>query len=193
MNLTKHFSNGNMKIGKDTLIFNMGSATTCVAKELGLCAVAKDCYAMKAEIQYPQVKPYRDRQEILWRETSASEFAEAVVGIASRKRSPIKYLRMNESGDFASQADVDKLTMIAVILRSHGIKTYTYSARSDLDFSKLSEVAGINFSGFTQENNGNSFNAVEVFTEGGIQCRMDCRDCHMCKTSQGIVIEVKKH
>ena len=61
-----YYTIGNKKIGNDTLIFNMGSATDCPSKKLGLCRHCDKCYALKAERQYPQVRPFRDRQADYW-------------------------------------------------------------------------------------------------------------------------------
>ena len=38
--------NGNSKIGKDTFILNITSATDCPTKKLGLCKIPKLCYAL---------------------------------------------------------------------------------------------------------------------------------------------------
>ena len=59
-------SMGNLKIGKDTIIFNMGSATECPSRKNGMCKLGNKCYAIKAEISYPDCKPYRDRQKSYW-------------------------------------------------------------------------------------------------------------------------------
>ena len=50
---------GNLKLGDDTIIFNMGPALTCPSKRLNLCPIYNEsllvkakCYAEKAEILY---------------------------------------------------------------------------------------------------------------------------------------------
>ena len=48
-------SNGNSKIGNDTMILNMGSAMNCPSKKLGLCKLGSKCYALKAEKLYKPV------------------------------------------------------------------------------------------------------------------------------------------
>ena len=58
----KLFKRGNHKIGKDTLIFNMGPASLCPSKDRGLCQVAHKCYALRDERRYHHVVPqYRFR------------------------------------------------------------------------------------------------------------------------------------
>ncbi len=96
-----NISNGNKKIGNDTLIFNMNSATDCPSKRLGLCDIeGGKCYAMKAEKQYPAVLPYRRKQQRYWEEYAADEIANELAALIKRKRSPIKYIRFLGSRRF---------------------------------------------------------------------------------------------
>ena len=116
---------GNTKLGTDTLIFNLGSATNCPSKEF--CKLGDDCYALKSEFRWPVVKPFRDRQHEYWLSTSADEFIYDLFHILAyknringTKKEPlfnhIYYFRYNESGDFYSQECVDKLNKIAKFL-----------------------------------------------------------------------------
>lgn len=62
-------SNGNTKIGPDTMVLNLTSATDCPSRRLGLCQLDNpaDCYALKAERHYyTTVLPYRRRQAAYW-------------------------------------------------------------------------------------------------------------------------------
>lgn len=53
----------------------------------------------------------------------------------------ITKLRLNEAGDFRNQEEIKKWNKIAGRLRKdHGIATYAYTARSDLDFSKAPNI-----------------------------------------------------
>ena len=144
------FSFGNKKLPRTTAIFNMTSVRDCPSLKLGMCqAIVKDklgndkcvCYSQVAERLYKNVLPYRDRQNDFWneclargRESGATDFVREL--IKSRKPSNIKYLRFNESGDFQGQHDVYLVFMIAHKLwKHHGIVTYGYTARQDLDFT----------------------------------------------------------
>jgi len=64
------FKRGNKKLGKDTLIFNMTSATNCPSKRLGLCQLKgrceSKCYALRAEKRFPAVLEYREEQAGDW-------------------------------------------------------------------------------------------------------------------------------
>ena len=188
----KLFTNGNRKVGRDTLIFNMNSGTDCPAKKLGLCKLVKECYCMKAERQYPAVLPFRRRQEKAWDSTTAQDFASAFMEVAkSKKKVPIKYFHFSEAGDFKSQADVVHMTTIARLLKKEGITTYGYTARKDLDFTGLKKVATVQGSSFMVSN---EFKPVTEFTGKFTQCNgSDCSICKLCKVSKGQIIEVKIH
>lgn len=188
--IKNHVSYGNSKLPKSTLIFNLGSATNCPSKKLGLCKVCKACYAMKAERQYPSVLPYRERQAELWKRTDAVDFAYSIVKINEKKRTKIKHVRFNEAGDFSSQADVDKMSAIARILKKYGIRCYVYTARKDLDFSKRNDNLIVNGSGFMVDN---AFVAVKEHSDTSLKCIGDCKKCSLCSIPNGFVIEAKIH
>lgn len=176
------YSIGNMKIGKDTIIINMSSATDCASKELGFCKIGRKCYALKAENFRKNCLPYRRAQGLLWNELPASQFIVDILKIARNKRSSvIKFVRFSESGDFRTQADVDKMSVIAEGLKRHGIRVFTYTARQDLCFNGVSDNLVVNGSSFMIHN---SFTAVqkgygEMPEEK--RCAGDCRACSLCK------------
>lgn len=180
---------GNNKLPKTTAIFNMGSATLCPSKKLGLCKVCNICYAMKAERLYPAVLPYRTRQQDYWTKTSAEQFVKDFIMAVGKKRNPITHLRLNESGDFHSQECVYKAEKIAKLLAIFDIKVYVYTARTDLNFDSV-EFLTINGSGFMV---GNSFTAVNEFKKNDIKCIGDCKECSLCTESRGLKIKVLKH
>lgn len=182
---------GNSKLPANTAIFNMQAAQDCTSRKLGLCKVSNICYADKAERMYPQVLPYRRRQEAYWKECSAEQFAKEFQAVVSRKRNPVKYLRVSESGDFRSQKDLDKLSRIADLLKGV-VKVYAYTARKDLDFSNVSGNLVINGSSFMVHNN---FEAVpgDVYESKDIKCPGDCKICSRCTVARGANIYVKNH
>lgn len=189
----RHLSNGNRKIGKDTLIINMNSATDCPAKSLGLCKIASKCYAMKSERFYPQVLPYRRRQADLWKNSNAKVIATAILLKAARLKTDIKYLRFSESGDFETQCDVDKMQEISDILWNEAkIVTYGYTARCDLkiDSSRRYFVCTMSdhYTGLF-----NNFEPVKHFSGSALECKGDCSACNLCKVQHGKTIEVILH
>jgi hypothetical protein len=135
------FSNGNIKVGGDSIIVNMGSASTCPSAMENLCELfAKGlCYAFNAEtgIHKDVVLASKSRQEAQWKRLSAKEIAYSLVAIITelRKKGDIKYVRMNESGDFGSIDDVKKLKEVIIIVNAildKPVIFYNYTHRSDL-------------------------------------------------------------
>lgn len=189
------YSVGNLKIGKDTIIVNITPAMECSSLRLGLCQVPKgECYAWHAEKQYPQCLPYRRRQTAVWDALSPDEIAEDIrnIKLKEEKRKnavPVRYLRMQESGDFRNQADVDKVSRVADLLAGT-LRVYTYSARRDLDFSRISHNMIVNGSGFMATNNFKVCTELPPDAKAVCKCVTGgyCIDCKLCKTGGGKTI-----
>ncbi len=192
---------GNSKVPTTTLIFNMGSATTCPSDKLGLCSMGKingdgSCYCLKAERLYPECKPFRNRQETMWLNSSANDIAKAINTIV-KGRPYITAVRVNESGDFHTMKCVQKLSDIASKIQ---IPIYTYTHRNDL-FTKnvtknLNKNLTMNFScDMGYEHNHNEFRLPEDVKPNTktYECAGDCRICSLCTTRKNIVITNPKH
>jgi hypothetical protein len=181
---------GNAKIGKDTLILNLGSASYCPSARLGLCDLAPKrfggsgkCYALKAERMYPGSRAFRAVQKFQWKELPPEIIADQIfkpILMASRlknKARHIKFIRLNEASDFHSKDQVLKVDKVLRYLNEFCdlyhlpfVKLYTYSHRSDLFgdgvgkvlLNSLSPNFTINGSGFMAHNNFN----VQNITRG---------------------------
>ena len=189
-------SNGNIKLPSSTAIFNLTPAKLCPSLKLGLCKASEQgakCYAYKAEYFYPQVLPYRMKQMKFWKSTSAIEFAKQFMLVSSQKKQPYKLLRLNESGDFTSQKDVDKTEEIARILNLQGVKVYCYSSRSDLDFSNCKNLI-VSGSNFTKAGINNVFKIVKNEKDkpkGYGMCRGNCKICNRCQVRGKLTCVIK--
>jgi hypothetical protein len=184
------YSIGNKKIGKDTLIFNIGSAKACPSMLKGLCTICnagKTCYAFKAERLYKGCLPYRQRQAKYWLGNDSTTITLDIIQ-AIKKHKNIKYIRVNESGDFYTQACVTKLLEIAGNIPA--IRFYTYTARKDLILKHSVDNLTLNGSGFMADN---EFKAVKELQATDIKCAGDCRDCNLCKYKTGKIIVNKYH
>jgi len=192
--IKKHVSKGNKKV--PYYILNMGSATDCPSRKSGACKVVDICYAMKAERLYKQVLPYRRRQAELWQSVTANEYVDALIKMQSRSRTNKKVLRFSEAGDFATQADVDKMATIAQMLKAQGWTIYGYTTRTDLDLSALLEVCQVNLSNDSTawiKAGANRFMAVDAPSGNNFVCVGDCTKCKLCLNKRGKIIEVVKH
>jgi len=204
--LKKLVSFGNKKLPKSTAILNMGSANSCPSDALGLCNVSKICYAKKAEKHYPNVEPYRDRQQAYWLSTSATDIVSDLLLKFARRRTKTRALRLNESGDFWSQDCVTKAEEIARLLKNQ-IRVYVYTARRDLDFSACKHLI-VNGSNFKSEGVKRSFTAMtprqirqlQTSNVSGLLgdavvniCPMDCTICALCASNSKKDIVVAMH
>jgi len=189
---------GNHKLGDDIAIFNMGPAKSCPSRQLNLCETINQgikCYAEKAEDQYPTTVPaFREAQERYWRNTPQEKIANDIIKKINNRKKLTRHLRFNESGDFFSQEDVDKLSFIADAVETHcGVHTYGYTARSDLDFSAAKFL--VKGSCHDKGNNGQCIviNKTETVPEGYIECPGSCKRCNLCKINTKINIAFRKH
>ena len=201
-------SNGNAKIGEDTIIINMNSATDCPSRQSGLCQLDNPgkCYALKAERQYKDhflksgkfvtgCLTARRYQEQVWDNSTPDDIAFQLNHLVARgyrqlldeSYSKIKYIRFSESGDFKSQEDVNKMSQIADMVT---VPVYGYTARRDLDFTQISNNMIVCGSGFKASN---EFKAVSKLTPGNLHCVGNCRLCNLCKISHGKTVEVLLH
>ena len=192
MQETMLYTIGNRKIGKDTVIMNLTTATDCPAKDK--CIIRNVCYALSAERLRPNVLAFRRRQEELWKKMPAEFFIESFKDIKTRK---LSYIRFQESGDFATQYDFDKLSYIADALKGW-YKCYTYTNMDNLDFDRRSKnliVTGSNFMVDNQFIPLKSFLYDDIMKDNPnlIHCPGDCRQCTLCKVARNIEIYQRIH
>jgi len=193
---------GNKKIGTDTLIFNFGPALECPAAIRGMCDMAHKslggngkCYALKAERLYNNSWVFRRIQRIQWKTWTAEKIAGDMISvITSRTKNMIKFVRLNESGDFENFEDIKKLSAVAKIVDKAipGIKFYTYTHRKDLrtKFLTLPGNVTINGSNFKIHNEYHVNNIIpsEIKPElakNQMVCLDDCSTCNLCKIQHG--------
>lgn len=186
------YSIGNKKIGKDTIIINLHTATNCPAKDA--CLVRTRCYAHSNERLRPTVYAFRKRQEALWETMPAEFFIEELKDIKCKK---LKYIRFQEAGDFAGQHDLNKLSYIASELAGY-YSCYTYTSRHDLDYSYKSHNLVITGSYFMVDNmylpmDSDAYKLIVSDGEKPIVCPNNCRNCTLCKIASGCTIYQKKH
>ena len=125
-------------------IYNTGGAAAdCPSDRAGYCIHSEICYAHKSEVLYKNVLKYRRRQGRTWRHTDAKTFANALTQLHAMG---VKHLRFNESSDFFSQQDVDKLNEAASLTP---VTIFGYTANPFLSYKdnlinlKLSQMYSV--------------------------------------------------
>lgn len=174
---------GNRKV--EAIIFNLPSKKTC-PKKTSLCSAA--CYATQAEALYPKCLPCREGN---LKESMKNDFVENMTSHLSRKVKSKNFSgkgRIHESGDFYSQAYLDKWKEIC--REKKEIKFLAFTKSIHLDFSnkpknmeiifsimpdtspadiELAKDKGFNLAYAGWEDPGNSFH-----------CPGNCRTCGKC-------------
>ncbi len=181
------FSYGNRKLPEETLIVNITSAIHCPSDNLGLCHCSKVCYAKKCERIY---KAYLNKNLLvesymyLWNEAELRAMLLCYIYNAPVK---IKYVRLNEAGDFPNQDSIKRWTNIATWLwRNLGIKTYCYTCREDLDFSNAGFIVNASTANIPAYRHFLcvDHNTFDNLPKEAVTCKGDCKLCKLCYDSK---------
>ena len=203
---------GNAKLGTDIAVLNLAPAELCSSRVLGTCQLKdpdKECYSLKESRTYGcnVCLPNRFRSMNYYARSSAWQMAQDLIGINSTRRNKIKALRISESGDFFTQADVDKCELLASFLSDAGIRSYAYTARIDLCYDDCEHLV-INGSGWRADNRFQiAYDLVKNENAPGWTCNDkhgqpvrvdrlcpgDCRKCDLCQKRGGLTIGVIPH
>lgn len=198
-----NYTIGNSKIGKDTMILNMGLGAECPSAIMGLCELGPKktggsgkCYDLKATRLYPSSYVFKKISSFQWLHTTYEEYSQEVLQ-ALGKHKKLKYIRFNEGGDFWTKDCIKKLAYISKMVSEFfpHIKIYTYTHRKDLVkyFDILPLNVTINGSGFKVHNN--YFASENIKSEdkrklarSKMVCLDDCSTCNLCKVRHGKTI-----
>jgi hypothetical protein len=207
--LSDYISFGNNKIHKSVGIFNFNSATDCPNAKTAKCQVEfSECYAHKAEKQYGTPLDYRRRQEYLRDCLDPDTFAKAFLELVSRKRNEVSALRFSEAGDFRHRGDIIWADRVAELIGQEGIKCYTYSASSDLEWSEaehftvnasndLSDYGDRRYMAFTSEEPPDGFVWCphDKQKQDGVdpEDAIKCGTCRLCLDKEGPDVAIPLH
>ena len=193
-----NYSLGNTKLPTTTMIFNMSSASNCPMRSECKFGQNGTCYALKAEIQYPACKPYRERQSSYWYSNNVNQII-SDIQTALKRHKKVNAIRFNESGDMRDTADFRKLNKIANAINVP-VYTYTHNRNviSKITMKDVSSNLSINIS-FPNSKKG-GFNTYCLDTEYAktqnvISCPGSCKKCNLCVKSKGkgLKLSVKLH
>ena len=156
------------------------------------------CYALKAQLRFPTtVTPYRERR---LEASKQSDFVDRIVSELSKTRRKFVSVRIHESGEFHSQAYINKWQAIAQALPN--IQFYAFTKRiKDFDFSKLMSLpnfvlidsmmhGGLNYDKL--ENLSPNIKICPATLSKDNKCGIDCNYC-WTKEAQTNGISFVKH
>ena len=147
--MSVYISNGNKKIDRDCLVFNLPT-TICFGKG----KQCKGCYAKKAEYLYPQVLPCRLKN---LKASNTENFISFVQDRINYSRK--KIFRIHESGDFYSQSYINK--WVTIVKNNPHIQFYGYSKKFEkLDLSGLNNLSNCNIIN-SMSNEGYNFGDID--------------------------------
>jgi hypothetical protein len=189
---------GNSKLtGKNKFaILNFTPAFLCKSDSNGQCEVCDECYAKGAEWLRQMVLRFRYANfhffQHYGREEIMSAFAQVCEWLEDHG---IELLRLQESGDFLTQWWLDLAYSMAWVANMYGIKTFTYTARSDLTFypQEWGQLI-IRGSGWDGPNGKTiALDKGQELPVGFRECRLDCARCGLCYNRKIINIAFRKH
>lgn len=195
------FAYGNTKIPRSTLIVNLTSAEHCPSRALGLCKVENVCYALKCERIYPNYKHKNLVMEHWLNTASTQDIVTLMAAYIDNAPERIDLIRLDEAGDFTCQNQVRQWDRIAQYFwETRGIRTYTYTARVDLDFREAPNImvngSLPNIPGAAREYKcvpSIVFDNMEL-SKGEFKCPGNCKSCNMCaKSNFGGTIYCRQH
>jgi hypothetical protein len=124
---------GSLVYSRKTVVYNAGgSAHNCTSAADGLCDCENECYAKVPEKIWKAVGQMRDRQREMWLSTPADVYIKALRFMWDRYN--VRRWRVNESGDLATQAEVDKLSLITDNVPQ---TVFTYTANWKLNYKNV--------------------------------------------------------
>lgn len=177
---------------KQQYIFNLPVSKTICGRQ------CPGCYALKAQVRFPDVVvPYREAR---YQASLANTFVTDIVNELTAYRRSARTVRIHESGEFYSQAYVDKWLSIAKQLPSFTFYAFTKRIK-EFDFTALMSLPNVMIID-SQMHAGLNYGPEakllpSVFTCPSTQgkavvCGVSCRYC-MSKTAQKNGIQFKQH
>jgi hypothetical protein len=187
-------SEGNSKL-RNTLIFNTPAQLTCIMMST-LCK--KECYAMKAQIQYPSARKRRLLHfEASQKDNFVDEMNKEIESKRKRrtrsKERKFVYFRIHESGDFYSQDYLDK--WVEIIKQNSDFKFLIYTKSWHLNWEKAKELDNLSLR-FSNDVTTKPFHLKKALEKGlpiatirkegertqGINCQPNwkCDECRLC-------------
>ena len=178
-------ASGNNKLGKNCVNWNLPPILSCMTK----APCAKDCYALQFFKQYPNVrKAYLSNLSAVQSNLDET-FKHLQYHLSVTKT---EYVRIHASGDFISQAYLDKWIDTARMFPE--LKFLAFTKRYNFDYSATPDNLKIVFSAWPGLPLPDSLpvgvsgyaymldkhNIDDRIPHNAVQCAGNCVNCHMC-------------
>ena len=125
---------GNLKIGEDTLILNMNHPLNSYCSKKRYCNLCSKCYAKKSSNTYINSCLYNIAAEINFMKLPADKIISDMEAVILNNKTPIKFIRFNEAGDFISYKHFEKANKIATYFKNkYNIISYSYTHNIELE------------------------------------------------------------
>lgn len=187
-------SNGNKKLVSNDetrfIVWNLPAKMTCPGKTHN-CSIA--CYAIKAELAYPNCLPARIRNlKDSVKDDFVIRMVYTILRVIANDRKNRKYvIRIHESGDFYNLAYALKWIEIAETIKAENVTFICYTKSfSFFDNRTLPRCFKLRASIWAdtkeedleiiRRNNWNIYTAVDSFKKGDKFTRCRCSDCATC-------------
>lgn len=193
-----HYTLGNAKLPKSTMIINLGSWFCCPGRYLGFCDIEEICYDKQIEVRYHNIMKYRFEQELYLKSMPTKYIVNDILNALNKnKNKKINLIRWAEVGEIDSQEFLEKINDICTkIGEKTGIHSYIYTHNQLLDFNIDRPFLTINGSNFMVDNEykliekgttENEFNTLSdiVFKK---ECICDCTRCSLCSSKNRYTI-----
>lgn len=128
------FPNKKSLLGEDTLILNMNHALNCYCSKKGHCNLCDKCYAKKSSNTYINSCLYNIAAEINFIKLPVDKIISDIESVILNAKTPIKFIRFNEAGDFISYKHFKKANKIATYFKNkYNIISYAYTHNIELE------------------------------------------------------------
>ena len=104
-----HFTCGNAKLPKETMIINLGCWFNCSGRKEGFCNICNECYDKQPEVRFKERIKDRIEQEIIFRafgkEFLTDHIIQTINNYNKTHKNKIKNIRWSEVGELRNQSD----------------------------------------------------------------------------------------
>lgn len=183
------FSIGNNKIGDDTLIFNVSSATLCPSALKGYCKQCKNCYARSDELRHSSslLRGVLSLYKLLKYPIDNIINSTIKAVKSSKKAKNCLFVRYNSNGDILNNEILKIMNKLTVELKkATNIKVaYTYTHNKNLNLllspSIVFNLSDVDNKGVKSTIVAYKWDKKYLDDSNYVICSGNCKNCPYCK------------